>query len=81
MSLGYRTNDVRYVVAFQADVVFAVTGVVDNGPPGDIPANHISASPVGAQGMPLLDDSNTLRAINHRSRSPSAGTAGAAVFF
>jgi hypothetical protein len=45
VSLRYRTNDVRDVVAFQADVVFDATGVTDSAPsPGVITSNHVLAS-------------------------------------
>ena len=45
LSLRYATNDVRDVVAFQADVVFDATGVADAVPtPGSITSNHVLAS-------------------------------------
>ena len=45
LSLRYATNDVRDVVAFQADVVFDATGVADNTPvAGFIASNHVLAS-------------------------------------
>lgn len=45
LSLRYATNDVRDVVAFQADVVFDATGVTDAVPtPGSITSNHVLAS-------------------------------------
>lgn len=45
VSLRYRTNDVRDVVAFQADVVFDASGVDDGAPlPGTIVSNHLLAS-------------------------------------
>jgi len=45
ITLRYRTNDVRDVVALQADVVFDVSGVAD-GPPagGAMLTNHVLAS-------------------------------------
>jgi hypothetical protein len=45
VSLRYRTNDVRDVVAFQADVVFDASGVTDDVPVrGNIMSNHVLAS-------------------------------------
>ena len=47
ISLRYRTNDVRDVVALQADVVFDATGVADadaEPAPGVITSNHVLAS-------------------------------------
>jgi len=45
ISLRYLTNDVRDVVALQADVVFDATGVADNTPvAGFITSNHVLAS-------------------------------------
>ncbi len=45
VSLRYRTNDVRDVVAFQADVIFDATGVVDgSAAPGAVAARHVVAS-------------------------------------
>lgn len=45
VSLRYRTNDLRDVVAFQADVVFDASGVDDSAPsPGAIVSNHVLAS-------------------------------------
>ena len=45
LSLRYATNDMRDVVALQADVVFDATGVTDAVPtPGSITSNHVLAS-------------------------------------
>ena len=45
VSLRYRTNDLRDVVAFQADVIFDATGVTDSPPsPSVIASNHVLAS-------------------------------------
>ena len=45
LSLRYATNDVRDVVALQADVVFDATGVADSAPvAGVITSNHVLAS-------------------------------------
>ncbi len=45
VSLHYRTNDLRDVVALQADVVFDATGVTDSAPtPGILTSNHVLAS-------------------------------------
>ena len=45
LTVRYATNDVRDVVALQADVVFDPTGVLDQSPvPGEIASNHVVAS-------------------------------------
>ena len=45
VSLRYGTNDLRDVVALQADVLFDATGVADSAPaPGVVSANHVLAS-------------------------------------
>jgi len=57
VSLRYRTNDVRDVVALQADVVFDATGVDDGAAaPGAVAANHVvdSSHPVGGTRRLLL---------------------------
>jgi len=55
VSLRYRTNDVRDVVALQADVVFDVTGIEDSTPaPGAITANHVVDSSHPANGTRRL---------------------------
>ena len=49
ISLRYRTNDLRDVVALQADVVFDATGIDDGTPlPGAIATRHVvdSSNPV-----------------------------------
>lgn len=55
MTLRYSTNDVRDVVALQADVMFATTGVTDDSPtPGGITSNHVFASSTPAAGTRRL---------------------------
>jgi len=57
ISLRYRTNDVRDVVALQADVVFDATGVDDGAAaPGTVAANHVvdSSNPVNGTRRLLL---------------------------
>jgi hypothetical protein len=55
VSLSYRTNDARDVVALQADVVFDATGVAD-GPPagGGILTSHVLASSAPSAGTRRL---------------------------
>jgi len=55
VSLRYRTNDVRDVVALQADVIFDATGVTDGEPaPGGMLNNHVQASSRPASGTRRL---------------------------
>ena len=55
ISLRYRTNDVRDVVALQADVVFDATGVDDGTPSaGGIAERHVLASSNPANGTRRL---------------------------
>lgn len=74
ISLRYRTNDLRDVVALQADVVFDPRGVSDNTPTGGLMlANHVlaSSSPaVGTRRLLVYSLSNTTLTNGEVARIP-----------
>ena len=74
VSLRYRTNDVRDVVALQADVVFDATGIDDGAAaPGAITANHVldSSNPVsGTRRLLVYSPGNAVLTNGEVARVP-----------
>ena len=74
ISLRYRTNDVRDVVALQADVVFDATGVTDAAATGGgLPASHVLASSgpgVGTRRLLVYSPGNAVLTNGEIARIP-----------
>ncbi len=64
LTLRYRTNDVRDVVAFQADLVFDATGLTDSAPArGAIASNHVLSSSAPFTGTRRLLAYSTVNSV------------------